>query len=388
MTGVKPIPPTRPIEQAAEQVWDVVIVGAGPSGALAARELARYGVSVLLVDKAAFPRWKVCGSCVNAAALATLEAVGLGELPNQLGAQPLHELQLAAGRRRASLPLPGGVAVSRERFDAALIEHAIQAGADFLPHTHARLDRSGIPTRRLTLRQREQEVTVEARVVLAADGLGGRLVQHEKGFELSVNSMARFGASTIVDTAPSTYDRETIVMACGNGGYVGLVRLEDGRLNIAAAFDPSFVRQTGGPGEAATTVLAHTGLPPVRGLSKSSWGGTPALTCRLSRLVTDRLFVIGDAAGYIEPFTGEGIAWALTTGVSVVPFALKAVQQWIPSLTDQWTEHYHHLLGSRQSACRQVTWLLRHPTLTRATVGVLSLVPQLTAPLVHSINTA
>lgn len=69
--------------------WDVIVVGAGPAGALAARQLATQQLKVLLVEKQAFPRWKVCGSCLNGHALKSLESAGLGDLPAQLGASSL-----------------------------------------------------------------------------------------------------------------------------------------------------------------------------------------------------------------------------------------------------------------------------------------------------------
>ena len=75
-------------EEAAARSWDAVVVGAGPAGSVAARELARRGVSVLLVDKATFPRAKVCGCCLNAAALDTLAKIGLADLPRRCGAVP------------------------------------------------------------------------------------------------------------------------------------------------------------------------------------------------------------------------------------------------------------------------------------------------------------
>src|SRR5690242_12505527 len=93
--------------QAEARRWDAVVVGAGPAGSVAARELARRGASVLLVDRAAFPRRKVCGSCLNLRALATLAEVGLGGLAGGLGALPLRGLSLAARGLRAWLPLPG-----------------------------------------------------------------------------------------------------------------------------------------------------------------------------------------------------------------------------------------------------------------------------------------
>ena len=97
--------------------WDAVVVGAGPAGATAARELARRGRSVLLVDKATFPRPKVCGCCLNGSALATLERVGLGDLPARNRAVPLDRTRLFAGGRAAEVRLPVGVALSRSVFD-------------------------------------------------------------------------------------------------------------------------------------------------------------------------------------------------------------------------------------------------------------------------------
>src|SRR5436853_4340221 len=93
---------------AEARTWDVAVVGAGPAGALAGRQLARRGLSVLLVDKAAFPRWKVCGCCLNGAALAVLGSVGLGELPKQLNAVRLTQARIAVHGSGALVRLPGG----------------------------------------------------------------------------------------------------------------------------------------------------------------------------------------------------------------------------------------------------------------------------------------
>src|SRR5262249_5247946 len=128
------LPATLSLGAAASRDWDCVVVGAGPAGALAARELVLRGVSVLLVDRADFPRWKVCGCCLNARALGVLAAVGLGGLTRKCGSVPLSELHLAVAGGSARLPLPEGVALSREAFDTALVRAALAQGADFLPH--------------------------------------------------------------------------------------------------------------------------------------------------------------------------------------------------------------------------------------------------------------
>src|SRR5260221_4741199 len=111
---------TLELAEAGERLWDAVVIGAGPAGAVAARELACRGVGVLLVDRGSFPRWKVCGACLNGAALATLEAGGLGQQVRQLGAIPLSRMRMAVSGQSVEVPLAGHVALSRQAFDAAL----------------------------------------------------------------------------------------------------------------------------------------------------------------------------------------------------------------------------------------------------------------------------
>ena len=129
------IPEHITAEEAARQPWDVIVLGAGPAGSLAARQLARGKLRVLLVDKVGFPRSKVCGCCLNQAALTTLADVGLRELPVRAGAQPYNAFDLSVMGRRVRLQLPGGLALSRARLDAALATEAVALGAPSLPDT-------------------------------------------------------------------------------------------------------------------------------------------------------------------------------------------------------------------------------------------------------------
>src|SRR3954466_2849745 len=112
------------IDSTLARTWDVAIVGAGLAGTLAARQLARAGAAVLLLDRATFPRWKVCGCCLNPHAQSALASVGLGELPTTLKAVPLPIMRLAVRGIEARLPLPGWVSLSRLALDQALVEQA------------------------------------------------------------------------------------------------------------------------------------------------------------------------------------------------------------------------------------------------------------------------
>lgn len=375
--------PTLSLPQAAARTWDVAVIGAGPAGALAAYQIACRGHSVLLVDKADFPRSKVCGSCLNGHALAVLRETGLGRLPAALDAISLQRFVLACGGRRAYLGLPCGVALSREVFDAALVTAAVDAGADFLPLTQAVSSRITDSTRTLVLRQPVQRAEVRARVLLAASGLtGASLLVPDRHPNVRLGS--RLGVSLLLPDGPRFYEPGTIYMACARTGYVGVVRVEDNRLNLAAALDPSCLRK--GAAVQAQALLASAGLPIIPAMLAESWRGTPALTRRPAAVAAERGFVLGDAAGYIEPFTGEGIGWALASAQAVVPLVCRGVNRWEMYLAAEWTRVYRRSIPPRQWLCRALAAALRRPWLSRALVEVLALAPALSVPFVRSLN--
>jgi flavin-dependent dehydrogenase len=373
---------------AAARLWDCAIVGAGPAGAMAARELARRNASVLLVEKSRFPRYKVCGGCFNSRSLRLLRSVGLGQLLDEIGATPLTRVRLAVRRSSADVPMPTGAAASREVFDAALVKSAIAAGVQFLPATSASIRPvADARWRQLRLRHDSTESSADCRVVLAANGLAGSLDEpppdvNDTECGRAWTAGSRIGAGTIADDC-SSYDPSTVHMACGAQGYVGLVRIEGGRLDVAAALDPQAARRSGGPGELAASIIAEAGLPEVTGLSNRPWKGTPHLTRSAPRLAGERLFVLGDAAGYIEPFTGEGIAWAFSSATLVAPLAMRALERWEPAHARRWRAIYRRRVTPRQIACRVASALLRRPWLTHLMVRALSIMPWLLWPLLQ-----
>ena len=355
--------------------WDVVVIGAGPAGAVAARTAARRGLKVLLVDRATFPRRKVCGCCLTRHALSALAAAGLGDLPAKLGAVPLDRVRIAAAGRSAEVRLPGGAALSREAFDAALIAEAEIAGATFRPGTRIQMEpfEAGAASVSLT-------GGLRAKAVLVADGLNGRA----RAEAPVILEGSRIGAGTVLADAPAGYRAGTIYMATGKGGYVGLVRLEDGRLDVAAALDAGVVREAG-LGSACLRILESSGLPAIPGLAEAAWKGTPPLTRAPMRVAGPRWFAIGDAAGYIEPFTGEGMAWAMASAVAAVPL----VERCVAGETDlerEWVALHRTCVGDRQWACRALAWSLKRPVLCGVAVRGLRMLPALARPVVRSLN--
>jgi flavin-dependent dehydrogenase len=368
-----------------DHYWDVIVVGAGPAGAMAAYELARRSLRVLLVDKSRFPRAKVCGCCLNGRAISLLQSHGLSHVINNRGAVALHRLVLASRGSQAVIPLPAGIALSREALDMGLIDAAVEQGAVFLPETIASLGKVSSCSRKVFLRTNEEQFEASATVILAADGLAGTLSRSESS--AIERDHSRVGAAVIIKHGPGFYQSGTIYMACGLGGYVGQARLEDGRLNIAAAFDLEALKEIGHPGRLAASIMKQAGFPSIPNLPDLEWKGTPSLNRRASKLAWERLFVLGDAAGFVEPFTGEGIAWALQAGVAVAALAEQGVNNWNPSLETEWTATFHREVVRRQMICRLTAAALRRHRLTALGVRLLALFPELSFPIVHRLNT-
>jgi flavin-dependent dehydrogenase len=380
------MPSTLTLQTVTHQSWEVAVVGAGPAGAMAAREAARAGARVLLVDRASFPRHKVCGCCLNGAALGLLADVGLADLSNRCQAHELRKFHLASGGRFACVPLTEGVALSRERLDAELIQAAISAGVEFLSETHALVGEPHAEYRNVELKRQSERCILSAEVIVIASGLGGRAFAEPRSESRRASRKSRVGAGIVLDDGPRGFAPGTIYMACHRDGYVGVVRLEDDRLDLAAALDGAAIKRDGGIAPLVEMILNSAGLPVPKMAAEANWHGTGKLTQHRDCVAGQRYFVIGDAAGYVEPFTGEGMAWALASGTAVIPFVLATLQGNDRLAQSGWKKRRNDLLGQRARRCWIVSTLLRYPPLVRVAIGALAMAPTLARPVVRSLN--
>lgn len=365
--------------------WDVIVIGAGPAGAFAAYLLSQHSPNILLVDKAVFPRPKVCGCCINNSALDLLNQHSLSKLMTEQGAVPLEELHLFEGKRNASIKLPGGYSLSRNKFDAALIQAGVGRGVAFLPGTTAQVLNASSSSRAVQLNSGTTTGIINAKIVLAADGLGGRSLDQHAEFDFTTDAHSRFGCGAIVDDAPDYYERGRIYMACASGGYVGLVRLEDGRVDVAAALDREFSRAHSGPPNAATKILQQSNLPVPESLSTTHWAGTEALTRKRKNIAADRVFVLGDSCGYAEPFTGEGIAWALTSAAGVIDLVEQGLTEWSPNLIYDWHLKHTKMIKTRQDRSIAIAHGLRNDTIRHFALPIISSFPALASSIIKHI---
>ena len=385
MNAPDPISETLSIEDVGRDSWDIVVVGAGVSGSIAAREAVRRGSRVLLVEKATFPRRKVCGCFLNANAVAILSQLGLTSVLVDSEAPSVHGVFVSAGKRQAYLPLPAGAAVSRARLDAQLAREAAAAGAAVLFRTEAHLIGVEAERCRLRLTQGDAGVEIDARIVVAADGLSGRLARETRDCVQSIVPRSRIGVSAALARVPEGYQPGTIQMVVGREGYIGALQVEDGHLEIAAALDPAAIKRWG-PGEAVRRILQHSPLPRLEGVSDLEWQGTIPLSRHTSPPAGRRIFFAGDAAGYVEPFTGEGMAWAIASGAAVADIAHRAAQRYSDDLPRRWIEMRGRLLGGRMRLCRLVTQSLRHQRVTECSVAILGHLPFLATPVIRWLN--
>jgi flavin-dependent dehydrogenase len=381
-------PAPDPLLQQLAPCWDVLVVGAGPAGALAAHGLARSGVRVLLVEQRLFPRWKVCGACLSPQALAALEAAGLAELVAAQGGIALQQLQLGVAGLVSPITLGAGRALSRARLDQALLEAAGAAGAMVLTGTRAVLGAAAgtEPYREVVLQQGSEKRSFSARVVLIAAGLTHCCLPGETEIITTIEPHSRVGAGCVLPGEAAGLPPGVLQMAVGRGGYVGLVRVEGGAINLACAVDRALLQSSGGAAGACKQILAEAGFASPPSLDEAGWQLTAALSRRTRPLAGHRLLLLGDAAGYVEPFTGEGMGWALTSALAALPLVRRAVEHWDGAIETEWRRLHHRWVTRRQTFCRALAQVLRHPEASWGLHRMARTFPSITGSMIEHLQ--
>ena len=358
------------------ELWDVLVIGAGPAGASAACQAATAGLQVLLVDAKAFPRRKACGGCLNQVSQQLLTRV-LGDAhPVWASALRLDRFACWHTGQPLSFDLPASWAIDREQLDLALVRRAVDLGCTFRDSTRGKLSGVEAAARRVELRDSGGVRMVRARTVVLASGLGQRAAHSEQALQSIVSAHSRVGVEAIFDEIPACYPASTISMAIDQAGYVGLTPVCGQRLHVAAAVDREALQRQG-PAALITTIIHRAGLPALPDAAEGIWRGTPPLSARPTLRATQRVFVVGDAAGYVEPFTGEGIRWAVESGMGVVPWLVRAArsQAWDEAWARQWQACYELHISRRQRLCRAIAWGLRRGAVRWLAMQALRLHP-------------
>jgi len=310
-------------------MFDVLVTGAGPAGSVAATVLARGGARVLLVDRARFPRDKLCGDTINPGALAALRRLGLAGRfePTAL---PIDGMIVTGARGVRVQCAYGdgmrGLALLRRDLDAALVAGAIDAGARFEPGVIVRgplIDETGAVRGAVFAGADGRDVRVPAPLVIAADGrrsriaLGAGLLRHPR-------RPRRWAIGAYFeDVAGLTSFGE---MHVRGGRYIGVAPLPSGVANVCLVA----ARVAAGDDPAAVLRDALTREPGLRDrFAAARMIGAPAvlgpLAVDASAAGASGLLLAGDAAGFIDPMTGDGLRFAVRGGELAATTALAAL---------------------------------------------------------------
>jgi flavin-dependent dehydrogenase len=355
--------------------WDVIVIGAGPAGSLAARCVALAGLSTLVVDAKQFPREKICGGYLNRRALDALRQSQLDEAAVVSDEVRVDRLELVWQRRKTYFRLPPGKIVCRTTFDHVLFRAAEEAGAIILTGAQAAVEPSVDDDARLVSVVRDGECqSHRGRVVICADGLSRTSLRRLTAFAVSTSANSRVGVGAVISGDMDTCRDGQITMVLTRYGYVGISRINARQFNIAAAVDRAALQRVL-PADVVASMLEEGGFRVPADFRSANWRGTPRLTSRPNHVASERVFLMGDAAGYIEPFTGEGMAAALESAVAIAPLVVESVKNWTPVIAQRWDALHKQIVRDRQSTCRQLAWILRRPWAARATLQLCRLMP-------------
>jgi geranylgeranyl reductase family protein len=327
--------------------YDVAVVGAGPAGAAAAIAARRAGARVLLLDRADFPRDKPCGDGIAADALDVLGALGVTGSTD--GYPPNDGLRLVGpGGATVARPLRRPAhTVPRRVFDARLVAAALAQGADLAKHTVRRLDQDGDRVR--------LDDAYRARVVIGADGAGSvvrRLLGHgpnpDGHLAIAIRGYApAMGAEQVIVTTSARWPAYAWSFPLGDGtanvGYGEVLR----GVPLSRAY---LLDRLGHllPGGEPTGLRAHH-LP---------------LSTRRPPPARGRVLLAGDALSLINPFTGEGIFYAVLSGA----LAGAAAAAGPDGVAARYTSALRRRLGRHLRHSRVATWLTRRPEVVDAAV--------------------
>ncbi len=316
--------------------FDVVIIGAGPAGTTCAALLARSGIRVLLCDKATFPREKICGDCINPGCWDFFKLLGVADEVAS-NAEYVTSVKIA-GRSGKVLDIPFDTLVSPMRFapfmaikrsdlDSLLLHRAVTEGATFCEATFVdsicfrKFDKGSW---KISLRKQEagETFSVDCATLIGADGRNSRVARLLAGIDDERDKVKEAGSDrigvqfTVKRTNTTASD---VLMFFFNGGYGGIVGVTAGEANVAMVVTRSLARLAVTDVESfiARTIQSNpytqrtvSGLEITGGIHTAF-----PITPRINRRQYTSAYLIGDARHTTEPFTGEGVFFAMQDGV-------------------------------------------------------------------------
>jgi geranylgeranyl reductase family protein len=365
---------------------DVLVIGGGPSGAAAAYWLASAGHDVVMVERKAYPREKTCGDGLTPRSVRQLEDMGLGDALS--AHHRFHGLRAHAFGRTLEMAwpahpaLPGyGYVVTRADLDQLVAERAGKAGAEVRERTEALqpMVEQGLVRGALVRRKDNDEPSVvRARYTVVADGANSRLgrqlgTTRDRRYPLGMAIRGYFTSPRSeepwIDSWLDIRDKGGNVLP----GYGWIFPVGDGRINVGVGLLSTFNQWKG----VNTTHLFQSFVE----YAPASWGMTAATSCGsptggrlpMGLSVGPRIgpthLVVGDAGGSINPFNGEGIAYAYETGRMAADAVHAALASGDGSALQGYQQRLEDEYGLYFKVARAFVRIIGRPELMRALVG-------------------
>jgi flavin-dependent dehydrogenase len=373
-------------------VTDVVVAGGGPAGSVTALLLARAGIDVALVERARFPRRKVCGEYLNGGAVAALGRLGLLDAVRGIAA-PLRGVRLvAAGAPPVILPFSKpALACAREDLDALLLDAAVAAGVRLV---RGRVEEVMLHNGRccgVILRdEMGARVDVPARIVVGADGAGSIVAR-----KLGLTRAVRGGRYAVGGHYRGFEGLDGLVeMYAGDGAYFALNPLGGARTNVMVVVPRDRLARWSADVDAGVGGAAAALGRGVRSFAEATRIGARVSVGPLAHDVrrphAAGALLVGDAAGFLDPFTGQGVFLALT-GAERAAAAVHAVVREGTDERRAFAAYARWRVGDfrrRKRLGRLVSLLIGAPALARRAALRLARRPELAVTLIDALGGA
>jgi geranylgeranyl reductase family protein len=362
---------------------DVLVVGAGPSGSAAAYHLAKHGVDVLCVDKARFPREKVCGDGLSPRGVKAIQDMGIDA--TEAGFERTEGLRVYGPTVTLNLPWPKlskfpdfGIVRTRHDLDHLLLQRAQKAGATVWEGVDVEMpliDGAWVAGARVR-REGEDSETIRAKYVLACDGASSRFAGKAGSQRDAKRPLGVAARRYYRSPRPPQPWFEAWFDVLEKGvilpGYGWIFPVEDGLLNVGAGLlntTSMFKEMT----PRKMLDLFEKSLPPEWEITEENAEGellSGPLPMGMNRrpLAMPGMLLVGDAGGMINPFTGEGIAYGIETAEIAAELVHGALATNRPGLAHAYPVELKRRYGRYFTAGRAFAKAIGNPRVMRYSV--------------------
>lgn len=381
--------------------FDALIIGGGPGGATSALLLAKAGWSVVLVEKAGFPRGKVCGEFLSATNLPLLRHLGVAESFLELAGPDVRQVGLFSGDHVVTSDMPRprtgagmgdgwGRALGRDHLDTLLLHRAAAAGAHvWQPWSAVELvGQEGECLCRAVSRETGQSRELRARIVVAAHGSWepGPLPTQPARPASRPSDLFGFKAHFLDSRLPPGL----MPLLAFPGGYAGMVHSDHGRVSLSCCIRRDQLkgaRRAAGPVKAGEAVLAHikqscrAAREALAGARlEDDWLASGPIRPGIRRCGFDSIFLVGNAAGEAHPVVAEGIgmamqsAWLLCERLTAGPVD-RLSRQVVDAVRGDYATAWRRTLAPRIHAAALIAHWAMRPQAVACALPLLRLFP-------------